>query len=357
MIDLRSDTVTKPTQAMRAAMAAAEVGDDVYGDDPTVNELEARVAEVLGKEDAVFVPTGSMSNQIAIKTHTQPGDSVLIDRLAHIIRAEGGAGAVVSGVTMRHLAGSRGLFTSDDVEAALEPGHRFNPTTLNTPPSLLVAENTNNGGGGAVWPLEALQDVCATARKHGLATHLDGARLWHATAATGIAEAEYAAPFDSVNVCFSKGLGAPVGSALVGSKEIIQRARRFKQMLGGGFRQAGIIAAGALYALEHHRADLPADVENARLLAEGMTGVAGLSVDVTGVASNIVRFEVHTMAAGAFATACHTMGLHMLPNGDHGVRAIAHRDVSREDMAATLEIMRSVLAASQNSATAPAGAV
>ena len=344
MIDLRSDTVTKPTGAMRATMAAADVGDDVYGDDPTVNELEARVADVLGKEDAVFVPTGSMSNQIAIKAHTQPGDLVLIDRLAHIIRAEGGAGAVVSGVTMGHLTGVRGSFTVDDVEGAMEPGHRFNPTTLNTPPTLLVAENTNNGGGGAVWPLEQLQGVCAAAKRHGLATHLDGARLWHATAATGVSEREYAAPFDTVNVCFSKGLGAPVGSALVGTKETIARARRFKQMLGGGFRQAGIIAAGALHALEHHRSGLPADVEHARLLAEGLNEMEGVDVEVASVESNIIRFEVNAMPAGEFADACHGAGLHMLPNGDHGMRAIAHRDVGRADVLRALEIMTDVLA-------------
>jgi threonine aldolase len=353
MIDLRSDTVTKPTPAMREVMASAPVGDDVYGDDPTVNELEARVAEILGKEDAVFVPTGSMSNQVALRTHTEPGDLVLIDRLAHIIRAEGGAGAVVSGVTMRQLDGVRGVFTSDDVEAALEPDHPFNPTTLSPSPSLLVAENTNNGGGGAVWPLETLRAVCDAGRQHGLATHLDGARLWHATAATGIAEAEYAASFDTVNVCFSKGLGAPVGSALVGSRAPITRARRFKQMLGGGFRQAGILAAGALYALDHHRSGLSEDVENARFLADGIHGIDGLSVDMEGIESNIVRFEIQAGGAGAFAIACHEGGLHMLPNGDHGMRAIAHRDVGREDIVGALDIMASVLAA--RASDAPVG--
>ena len=345
MIDLRSDTVTQPTDQMRAAMAAAEVGDDVYGDDPTVRALEARTAELLGKEDAVFVPTGSMSNQIAIRTHTEPGDLVLIDRAAHIIRAEGGAAAALSGVTMKPLSGARGIFSADDVDAALDPDHPFNPSTLAPHPRLLCVENTHNGGGGSVWPVADVEAVCAAARRHGLATHLDGARVWHATAASGVAERDYAAPFDTVNVCFSKALGAPVGSALAGPRELITRARRFKQQFGGGFRQAGIIAAGALHALEHHRADLAHDVERARLLAEGLVGMDGVSVELDSVQSNIVRFTVVAMDAGAFATRCHEHGVHMLPNGAHGMRAVTHRDVQREDVLTALGVMASVLAA------------
>jgi threonine aldolase len=347
MIDLRSDTVTKPTEAMRAAMATAEVGDDVYGDDPTVKALEARTAELLGKEDAVFVPTGSMSNQIAIRTHTEPGDLVLIDRAAHIIRAEGGAAAALSGVTMKPLAGAGGIFSADDVSASLEPSHPFNPSTLSPRASLLCVENTHNGGGGAVWPLADVQAVCEVAQRHALATHLDGARLWHATAASGVSERDYAAPFDTVNVCFSKALGAPVGSALAGPKQLITRARRFKQQFGGGFRQAGIIAAGALYALKHHRRDLAQDVEHARLLAEGLDGIDGMSVDLASVQSNIVRFGITAMDAGLFATRCHDRGVHMLPNGEQSLRAVTHRDVSRDDVVASLGVMASVLAAAQ----------
>ncbi len=345
MIDLRSDTVTKPTEAMRAAMAAAVVGDDVYGDDPTVNALEARTAELLGKEDAVFVPSGSMSNQIAVRTHTQPGDLVLIHRAAHIIRAEGGAAAAFSGVTMKPLVGAGGIFSEDDVDACLERGHPFNPSTLSPHPSLLCVENTHNGGGGAVWPLADVQAVCAAARRQALATHLDGARLWHATAASGVLERDYAAPFDTVNVCFSKGLGAPVGSALAGSRELITRARRFKQQFGGGLRQAGIIAAGALHALEYHRESLAQDIEHARLLAEGLAGIDGVSVDLASVQSNIVRFEITVMDAGLFATSCHERGVHVLPNGEHGMRAVTHRDVSRDDVLTALELMAAVLAA------------
>jgi threonine aldolase len=345
MIDLRSDTVTKPTDAMRAAMAAAEVGDDVYGDDPTVKALEARTAELLGKEDAVFVPTGSMSNQIAIRTHTEPGDLVLIDGAAHIIRAEGGAAAALSGVTMSPLPGAEGIFSVADVDAALEPDHPFNPSTLGPHPALLCVENTHNGGGGAVWPLEELEAVCDAAASHGLKRHLDGARLWHAAAASGVSERDYAAPFDTVNVCFSKALGAPVGSALAGPIESITRARRFKQQFGGGFRQAGIIAAGALHALDHHRRDLTQDIEHARLLAEGIAGIAGLSIDLDSVQSNIVRFVVTAMEAGAFAIRCHELGVHMLPNGAHGMRAVTHRDVGREHVITALGVMASALAA------------
>jgi len=351
VIDLRSDTVTKPSEAMRAAMAAAEVGDDVYGDDPTVKALEARTAELLGKEDAVYMPTGSMSNQIAIRTHTEPGDLVLIDRAAHIIRAEGGAAAALSGVTMKPLAGVGGIFGPDEVDAALQPEPPFNPSTLSPHARLLCVENTHNGGGGAVWSLADVQAVCEAAGRHALATHLDGARLWHATAASGVPERDYAAPFDTVNVCFSKALGAPVGSALAGPRALITRARRFKQQFGGGFRQAGIIAAGALHALEHHRKGLTQDVEHARLLAEGLARMDGVSVDLTSVQSNIVRFEITVMDAGLFATHCHERGVHMLPNGEHGLRAVTHRDVSRDDIVMSLGLIASVLAAQKAEVT------
>ena len=347
MIDLRSDTVTLPSRAMRAAMAHAEVGDDVYGDDPSVNALERRTAKLLGKAAAVFVPTGTMSNQIALRTHTEPGDLVLIDRSAHIIRGEAGAGAALSGVTMKPLPGRDGIFAAADVDAAIEPPHAFNPGHLESPPRLLCLENTHNGGGGTVWPLEQVEEVCAAARRHGLATHLDGARLWHATAASGVSEARFAAPFDTVNVCFSKGLGAPVGSALAGSNALVARARRFKQQFGGGFRQAGILAAGALYALEHHRAGLPGDIANARYLARGIARIDGLEIDLERVQSNLVRFTVTATPAGSFATCCHAQGLHLLPQGDTGIRAVTHRDISRSDVDRALEIMECVLRGSR----------
>ncbi len=204
-------------------------------------------------------------------------------------------------------------------------------------------ENTHNAGGGTVWPLDGLRAVASVAREHGLALHLDGARLWHATAAAGVPEREFAAPFDTVNVCFSKGLGAPVGSALAGTEEVISRARRFKQQLGGGFRQAGIVAAGALHALEHHRAGLVEDVRKARAFAEGLARIYGVHLDVSTVRTNIVRFRVETQPAGYFTTRCHQLGVHMLPSGATGVRAVVHRDVAEEDLDTALDVIRRVI--------------
>jgi threonine aldolase len=342
MIDLRSDTVTRPTPAMRAAMATAEVGDDVYGDDPTVNELEARTAELLGKEDAVFVPTGSMSNQIALRTHTEPGDLVLIDGRSHIVLNEGGGGAALSGVTLGPLPGAHGVFTTDDVRGAFSPPHPFNPPHLQSPPTLLCLENTHNAGGGTVWPLDRLRAVCAVGREHGLKLHLDGARLWHASAASGVSEKAFSESFDTVNVCYSKGLGAPVGSALAGPRDVIARARRFKQQFGGGMRQAGVLAAAALHALEHHRGDLARDVEHATTFAKGLSALEGVRLDVARVQSNIVRFEVD-MEAGVFASECHARGVYVLPNGAHGVRAVLHRDISVSEVESALQVMTGVL--------------
>lgn len=324
---------------MRAAMASAEVGDDVYADDPTVRELEARTAEILGKEDAVYVPTGSMSNQIAVRTHTEPGDLIFIERNAHIVVSEAGAAAAFSGVTVRPMDGVRGIFGPDAIGAALDAPHPFNPTTLKSPARLLCLENTHNGGGGSVWPLEQLVAVCRAGRGAGLTLHLDGARLWHASAASGVSEADFAAPFDTVNVCFSKGLGAPVGSALAGSRDTIRRARRFKQQFGGGMRQAGIIAAGALYALENHRGDLARDVRNAATFAAGLAEIPGVRVDPEAVDSNIVRFEVE-VDSGGFASRCFENGVHMLPNRQHGMRAILHRDIRDDEVGIALDVVR-----------------
>jgi threonine aldolase len=247
-VDLRSDTITKPTPAMRAAMAAAEVGDDVFGEDPTVLELEKETAAMLGKEAAMLTPSGTMANQLAVRIQTEPGDEVIVDGNGHIYIYEGGGPAALSGVTCRCLDGRRGVFSAADVEAVLRPPDSHFPRSR-----LVCLENTHNRGGGKIWPVEELDAVAKLSRTHGLSLHLDGARLWNAAVATGISESRWAAPFDTVSVCFSKGLGAPVGSALAGSKAIIDKARRFRKMFGGGMRQAGIIAAGALYALRNHR--------------------------------------------------------------------------------------------------------
>jgi threonine aldolase len=345
VIDLRSDTVTVPTPGMREAMASAEVGDDVYGGDPTVKRLEARVAELLGKEDAVYVPSGTMSNQIAFRVHTEPGDMAIMDGSAHMVINEGGGGAAHSGVTVWRVRGSVGVFGADDLDEAIEVPHPFNPPNHPPRPRLVCVEQTHNQSGGIVWPLDALRSVADAAHDLGLATHMDGARLWHASAASGVPESTYAESFDTVSVCFSKGLGAPVGSALVGSRELVARGRRFKQMFGGGFRQAGVIAAGALYALEHHRERLAEDVARARRFAERLWKLPGVSFDLATVQSNIVRFEVTSMTAGAFVDGCHARGVHLLPGGHHGVRAVMHQDISDSESDQAVEVIQEVLGA------------
>lgn len=344
MIDLRSDTVTLPTPGMRDAMARAPVGDDVYREDPSVRELERRAAELVGKEDAVYVPTGTMSNQIALRTHTEPGDMAIMDAAAHIIINEGGGAAALSGVSVWRVHRG-GTFSGEDVEAAIEVPHRFNPPNHSPRPRLVCVEQTHNASGGVIWSLEGLRSVADAARRHGLALHMDGARLWHAAAASGISEAEFARSFDTVSVCFSKGLGAPVGSALTGSRELITRARRFKQMYGGGFRQAGIVAAGALHALEHQRARLGEDVVRARRFAEAIANLEGISIDLATVQSNIVRFEVPGMGAAAFVDACFERGVHMLPGGHRGVRAVMHIGIDDADVDTALEVLSDVLGA------------
>lgn len=343
MIDMRSDTVSKPTSKMRELMAQAEVGDDVYGDDPTVNALERRTAEILGKEGAVYMPSGTMCNQVALRTHTEAGDEVLTDINAHLYLLECGSLGALSGLIVRPLIGRNGIFSAADVHQAIRKPHRFMPSTVLPPTKLLCVENTHNMAGGVIWPIEAVREVTHAARTHGLATHLDGARLWHASIAAGVSEAEYASHFDSVIVCFSKGLGAPMGSALAGNAEFVARARRFKQMFGGGFRQAGIVAAGALYALEHHRERLVEDHNNARVFAAGLEAMPAIKIDVSLVQTNIVRFHVLTMPASEFADRCYEEGLHMIPVGPDQIRAVMHIDVSREDVDSALSIINSVL--------------
>ena len=337
-IDLRSDTITHPTPAMREAMANADVGDDVFGDDPTVARLEARVAQVLGKEAAVFTPSGTMANQLALRAHTEPGDEILVDANAHIYYYETGGPAALAGVMCRCLPGVRGIFTAADVEAALRPADQHFPTT-----KLVCVENTHNRGGGSIWPMERIREVAGVSRHHGLRLHLDGARLWNVAAATGILEHIHAEPFDSVSVCFSKGLGAPVGSALCGSRQFIQRARRFRKMFGGGMRQAGIIAAGALHALDHHRARLAEDHANARALAEGLSQLPGLELDPASVQTNIVMMRVKGRPAAALASQLNEAGVRLLALGPDTLRAVTNLMVSRDQIPLALDIFGIVL--------------
>lgn len=337
-IDLRSDTVTQPTPALRQAIAEAEVGDDVFGDDPTVHRLEARVAALLGKEAALFVPSGTMANQLALCVLTRPGDEILVEAQAHLYYYEAGAPAALSGVMCRCLPGVRGVFTAADVEAALRPADvHFPPTRL------VCVENTHNRGGGKVWPLDRLQEVAACARRHGLALHLDGARLWNASAASGVPEREYAALFDTVSVCFSKALGAPVGSALAGARERIEQARRYRKMFGGGMRQAGIVAAGALFALEHHRARLAEDHARARRLAGVLAQLPGAAIDPAEVETNLVYFRTTRRPAGEVVAELKAEGVWVLASGPDTVRAVPNLNVSAEDFERALQAFRRVL--------------
>lgn len=343
MIDLRSDTVTKPSPEMRHAIADAVVGDDVYGDDPTVNELERTVSDLLGKEDAVLVPTGTMSNQIALRTHTEPGDTVVVHEEAHIVRHELGGAAHNSGVSLAQLAGPYGSFTADQLRATIPkpqaalPSHMFDPVTL------VCLENTHNDSGGTVWDLDEMRGVLRVAAELGLRTHLDGARLWNAAAASGIELSDLTAGFDTVNVCFSKGLGAPVGSALAGSSATIARARRFKQIFGGGFRQAGILAAGALFALEHNRERLTEDHRNARTFAESINESDLIAVDLDSVQTNLVYFEVE--GADEVAEECLHRGVSILALGPTTIRAVFHLDVTTDDARKASEVVKSAAGA------------
>jgi threonine aldolase len=338
VIDLRSDTVTKPTPAMREAMAHAEVGDDVFGDDPTVKELESETASLLGKEASLFTTSGTMANQLAVRSHTEPGDEILVEANAHIYYYEGGGPAALSGVMCRCLDGKRGIFGGTDLEAALRPADPHFPHTR-----LVCVENTHNRGGGKIWSIEQTREVATAAGKHNLKLHLDGARLWNASAATGVAEREYAAHFDSVSVCFSKGLGAPVGSALAGSKALIDRARRFRKMMGGGMRQAGIIAAGALFALRNHRARLVQDHANANLLASGLAKIEGLDANPVEVETNIVRFRVKKMSAEQLVEQLRDRGVLVLPVGRDTIRAVTSLMVCAEDIREALKIFSVLL--------------
>jgi threonine aldolase len=338
MIDLRSDTVTQPTPAMRHAIAAAPVGDDVFGDDPTVNELEHATADLLGKESAMFVPSGTMGNQLAVRLHTQGGDEVIIEAGAHVMNNEAGAAAVISGVTFRPIEGRRGIFTADDLLAALRP-----PNVHYAPAKLVCVENTHNVGGGSIWPLHTLRELADVAHNRKLAVHMDGARLWNATVATGIPEKEYANCCDTVSVCFSKGLGAPVGSALVGSDQTISRARRFRKMLGGGMRQVGLLAAGALHALKHHRQRLVEDHANAKALAEGLARIEGVQIDCDQIATNIVRFRIPGGAAARISAKLRDRGILLLPAGKDGFRAVTHLMISADDIEQTIEAFQGIL--------------
>jgi len=322
-IDLRSDTVTKPSPGMREAMARAEVGDDVYGEDPTVNALQDRVAALLGQQAALFVPSGSMANQIALKGHTQPGDDVLIGEGSHNWLYEAGAGAIISGVQFT-FCGRGGLYEPADLDAGYKADDHSS-----APSRLVWVENTSNFAGGRIWPQPQVEAVCAWARAHGCGTHLDGARLWNAAVASGRPPAELAALFESVSVCLSKGLGAPVGSLVAGTRVFIRRVHRWRKVMGGGMRQAGILAAAGLYALEHNLIRLAQDHESARRFAEVLRTAPGVRV-ADPVETNIVLFDLVDLrlpAAADFAARARERGVLVNPVGARRLRAVTHLDV------------------------------
>jgi threonine aldolase len=287
LIDLRSDTVTRPSAGMRQAMAAAEVGDDVFGEDPTVNRLQDRVAELLGKEAALFVPSGTMANQVAMGAQLGHGDEVICDQGCHAVNYEGGALAALWGAQTRGLPGARGLLTAAQVEEAIRPTNDHHPRTR-----LVEIENTHNRGGGSVYPLAQVAAIAEVAKRHSLRLHIDGARLWNACAKSGIAPAAYAAHADSVSVCLSKGLGAPAGSLVAGNRELVAAARRLRKRLGGGMRQAGVLAAAGIYALDNNLKKLAEDHEKARKLAQALAELPGLKVDLETVETNLIFAEV-----------------------------------------------------------------
>jgi threonine aldolase len=341
-IDLRSDTVTRPTAGMRAAMAAAEVGDDVFGEDPTVLRLQERVAALLGKEAALYVPSGTMSNQICIKAHTQPGDELLCETTCHIYNFEAGGPAALSGVMCRTVEGDYGILDVSQLEDKVRP---VNDHCVRT--RLVCLENTHNRGGGRVYPIEKIQAISAWARQHGLILHLDGARLWNAAVATGIPLAEWAGHFDTVSVCFSKGLGAPIGSALAGPRDFVARARRVRKLLGGGMRQAGVVAAAALYAVDHHRDRLAEDHRHAQVLAQAIADTPGLRLDPPEVETNLVWFEVDPELGTAkdVAAALKPRGVLVQVAGPHVMRACTHLDVSATQAERAAEAIRKAVPA------------
>jgi threonine aldolase len=322
-VNLYSDTQTRPTPEMRRAMAEAEVGDEQRRADPTTNALQDRVAELLGHEAAVFLPTGTMCNEIALRLHVRPGgDEVLLDRTAHPLNFEAGGPAQLSGAVLAPLDGDGGIFTAAQLEAAIRPAD------LHAPRSRVVSvEQPTNTGGGRVWPLDAVRAVLEVARAHGLRAHLDGARLLNAVVASGVSAADYASGFDTAWIDFTKGLGAPVGACLAGSQELIDEAWRWKHMMGGAMRQSGVIAAAAVYALDHHVERLADDHELARLLAEGLAELPGVEVDLSRVETNILVFRVPD--APAFCAALEEEGVTLIPIDGQRVRAVTHLDVDR----------------------------
>lgn len=339
-IDLRSDTVTRPTEAMREAIARAEVGDDVFGDDPTVVRLQERLAEMLGKEAALFVPSGTMSNQISLRLHCRAGDELICDAGCHIYNYEQGGYAQLVGAIARPVEGCYGVLELSQLESLIRPDDQHLVRTR-----LVCLENTHNRGGGRVLPYDGVVEICRWAHRQGLATHLDGARLFNAVIASGIEASRWAEHFDTLSVCFSKGLGAPVGSAVAGPKDLIHEAIRHRKLLGGGMRQAGVLAAAALHALDNHVERLAEDHENAQRLADCIRELDGLELRPEQVDTNIVIFAIDPRLGTAteMVERLEAEGLRTIPFGPTLIRAVMHLDVSRADIERACEILRRVV--------------
>ncbi|MEM9679783.1 MAG: GntG family PLP-dependent aldolase [Bacteroidota bacterium] len=326
IIDLRSDTVTKPTSGMLDAMLSAKVGDDVYKEDPTVNALEERIAKLFGKEEALFFPTGSMANQAALKLHTNPGEQVICDKYAHIYNYEGGGASFNSGISCKLIDGTRGMFTADQAEAAINPPDFYHsPLT-----SLIEVENTTNKGGGACWDFEELRRIRKVCDNHGLGYHLDGARLWNAIIAKSQTTKQYGGLFDTISVCLSKGLGCPIGSVLVGDREIMKGAMRVRKILGGGMRQVGYLAAAGLYALDHHFERLSQDHKKAQEIGDALSEVSSIK-KVEPIETNIIIFELNDDVDEAqFFNTLKAEGIHIIGMGSNKLRMVTHLDYTND---------------------------
>lgn len=340
LIDLRSDTVTRPTPGMRRAIADAEVGDDMTGDDPTVNRLEARICELLGKPAAVYACSGTQSNQMGVRAHCQSGDELLIEETGHIANWEAGGAAVLSGVSVRTVKGRGGLIDVPDLEGKVRPDNQHYCVTR-----LVCIENTTNHGGGRVYPLEQVRRVSRWAHDHGLKVHADGARLFNACIAGGYSPQEFAREVDSISLCFSKGLGCPMGSILVGDEDLIRKARRARKLFGGALRQAGMMAAAALYALEHHVERLAEDHANARYFAELLAEIPGVMLDPASVETNLVFLEIAPECgpANVISARLRERQVNVYATGGQRIRACTHLDVSREDLQQAAREFRDVL--------------
>lgn len=351
LIDLRSDTVTKPTPGMRRAIIEAEVGDDMAGEDPTVNRLEARMCDLLGKEAAVYACSGTQSNQLGVRAHCQPGDELLIEETGHIANWEGGGPAVLSGVTVRTLRGHEGMIDVSDLEGKIRPDNQHYCMTR-----LVCVENTTNHGGGRVYPLDQMARIGAWAHERNLKVHLDGARLFNACVAFGYSAKEFCRHVDTVSICFSKGLGCPMGSILAGDAAAVRIARRARKQFGGALRQAGMMAASAIYALDHHIDRLAEDHANARAFAEAIAEIDGVRIDPRKVESNLVFFEIDPRhgTAAEVALRMRQRGVNIYATGPQRIRACTHLDVTRDALLTAAGILRDCLAEDRVSVVVPA---